>query len=292
MTSGSSSTINIEEGPSPKLNVQLLMKIQGDRSKKWWNVSIALQVGIIFLSAYSTMTQNLTTLTALFLIPILSVLAPLMRWRADYLKGDYQSLLRKFEFFDGLGWAITPRERSEWLLTLTEKQRLKVTASDRMPQHYFASKKQPSVTRLLENLEETSWWSKHLGKFSCIVIGSFTVLVIIGSFTILLISVQAAISQTTLINIVKVIVSVLAALFSIGFVRLTIEFWIFSQSSAKFEETTCRLLDSSTDINQEEATKLLHEYQITRSAAPMIPTWAWKWNEEKLNAIWEQQRCR
>lgn len=87
MTSGSSSTTNIEEGPSPKLNVQLLMKIQGDRSKKWWNVSTALQVGIIFLSAYSTMTQNLTTLTALFLIPILSVLAPLMRWRADYLKG-------------------------------------------------------------------------------------------------------------------------------------------------------------------------------------------------------------
>ncbi len=238
------------------------------------------------------MTQNLTTLTALFLIPILSVLAPLMRWRADYLKGDYQSLLRKFEFLDGLGWAITPRERSEWLLTLTEKQSLEVTASDRMPKHYFASKKQPSVTRLLENLEESSWWSKHLGKFSYFVFGSFTVLVVFGSFTILLISVQAAVSQATLINIVKVIVSVLAALFSIGFVRFSVEYWMFSQSSGRFEETTCRLLDNSTPISQEEATKLLHEYQIARSSAPMIPNWAWKWKQKKLNTIWEQHRCR
>src|SRR5258708_29163304 len=135
--------------PSPKLNVQLLMKIQGDRTKFWWNASIILQVGVIVLTAYTTLTQNFTTETALFFIPVLSILAPLTRWRADYLMEKYQSLLRKFEFFDGLGWVITPREKSEWLVTLSAKQRHDVTASDRMPQHYFASKKTPSAVRLL-----------------------------------------------------------------------------------------------------------------------------------------------
>ena len=85
-----------------KLNMQLLMKIQGDKSKFCWNASVSLQLGVILLSAYTTLTSNLTTETTLFLIPILSICAPLMRWRADYLKGAYQSLLRKFEFYDEL----------------------------------------------------------------------------------------------------------------------------------------------------------------------------------------------
>jgi hypothetical protein len=215
-----------------------------------------------------------------------------MRWRADYLKGEYQSLLRKFEFFDGLGWLITARERSEWLLSLSGKQRQEVTSSDRMPQHYFSSKKPASALRLLENLEESAWWSKHLGKFTSFVIGFFTIFVMFGSFAVLLIAIQSAVNQATLVNIVKVIVSVLAALFSIGFVRLAFDYWFFSQSSAKFEEASGKLLDNGTVIDQEEATKLLHEYQIARSGAPMIPNWAWKLNEKKLNAIWAQQRCR
>lgn len=292
MAIGSPSTTNTERRHSQKLNVQLLMKIQGDRAKKWWSGSIALQVGIILLSGYLTMTQSQTTMIALLLVPILSVFAPMMRWRADYLKGGYQSLLRKFEFLDGLGWEITPRERSDWLLMLTEEQRQKVTVSDQMPQHYFASRKQPSVRRLLENLEESSWWSMHLGKSTSVVFATFTVLAVAVSLIILVFSILRAVDQTTLVNITKVIVSVLAGLFSIGFVRLSFEYWMFSQSSARFEETAYKLLDSSADISQEEATKLLHEYQIARSGAPMIPNWAWKWNEKKLNTVWAQQRFR
>lgn len=275
-----------------KLNLQLLMKIWGDEAKFWWNASIMVQVGVILLSAYSTLTQNFTTVTALFLIPIMSVLAPLMKWRADYKKGDYQALLRKFEFFDGLGWTITQLERSDWLASLRTKQRQKITASDRMPQHYFASNKPPSEVRLLENLEESSWWSKHLGKFTAFFIGGTTILTMSVSFVVLLLSVQRATDQTSIESIAKVIVSVIAALFSIGFVRLAVDYWLFSESSAKFENAASKILDDPTPINHEEATKLVHEYQIARSGAPMIPNWAWKCNEKKLNAIWREQRSR
>lgn len=278
--------------PTPKLNVQLLMKLQGDKAKSWWNASIFLQIGVILLSAYSTLTNQLTTETALILIPLLSICAPLMRWRADFLKGRYQSVLRKFEFYDGLGWAITPRERSEWLLTLSRKQEQQVTASDRMPQHYFSSKKPVSVVRLLENLEESSWWSKHLASFSAIIYGGFTALVLFGSFAVLYLSVQATLDQATLLNIAKVIASVIAAVFSLGFFRLTFEYAVFSQASGKFEEGVCKILDAGQTIGQEEATKLLHEYQITRSGAPMIPNWAWRVRQKRLNATWAEQRCR
>jgi len=292
MTTNSPVTANVVAHAPAKLNVQLLMKIQGDKAKLWWNVSVALQVAIILLSAYTTLTNNFTTETALFVIPIMSICSPLMRWRADLLKGEYQSLLRKFEFYDGLGWAILPREKSEWLLTLSEKQKQQVTATDRMPVHYFASNKPFSAERLLENLEESTWWSKHISKYAAIVFGVFTVFVLLASFTVLLLAVQGALGQTSLTSIAKVIVSVIAALFSIGFIRMTVEYNLFSQTSAKFEEKSCQILDLGKPVDQEEATKLLHEYQITRSGAPMLPSWAWKMNEKRLNPIWAEQRLR
>lgn len=208
------------------------------------------------------------------------------------LKGAYQSLLRKFEFSDGLGWVILPREKSEWLLVLSKKQHQQVTATDRMPEHYFASNKSPSPERLLENLEESSWWSKHIAKFTSIAFGIFTVAVLLGSFAILLLSIQSAVNQASLISIAKVIVSVIAALFSLGFIRLTIEYALFSQASAKFEEKSCQILDTGKTINREEATKLLHEYQITRAGAPMLPNWAWALNQKRLNPVWTEQRRR
>ncbi|MBA3869517.1 MAG: hypothetical protein H0X30_10210 [Anaerolineae bacterium] len=292
MTTNSPATANVAAHSSSKLNVQLLMKIQGEKAKLWWNISVALQVGIIFLSAYTTLTNNFTTETALFVIPIMSICSPLMRWRADILKGAYQSLLRKFEFYDGVGWAILPREKSEWLLTLSEKQKQEVTATDRMPVHYFASNKQSSAERLLENLEESTWWSKHVAKYAAIIFGVFTVFVLFSSFAVLLLAVQGALGQTSLTSIAKVIVSVIAALFSIGFIRMTVEYALFSLTSAKFEEKSCQILDLGKPVDQEEATKLLHEYQITRSGAPMLPSWAWKMNEKRLNPIWAEQRLR
>lgn len=293
MTTNSPPTTNTPVNTTAqKLNVQLLMKLQGDKAKFWWNASVTLQIGIILLSAYTTLTSNFTTETALFVIPIMSICSPLMRWRADALKGAYQSLLRKFEFYDGLGWAILPREKSEWLLALSKKQQQQVTATDRMPVHYFASNKQPSPERLLENLEESSWWSKHIAKFTSIVFGVFTAAVLLGSFAVLLLSIQGAVGQASLISIAKVIVSVIAALFSIGFIRMTVEYALFSQASAKFEEKSCQILDMGKTIDQEEATKLLHEYQITRSGAPMLPSWSWRLNEKRLNPIWAEQRVR
>ena len=47
--------------------------------------------------------------------------------------------------------------------------------------------------------------------------GAFTVVVLLVSFTVLLLSVQGAVNQASLLNISRVIVSVIAALFSIGF---------------------------------------------------------------------------
>ncbi|NJL54933.1 hypothetical protein HC928_06900 [bacterium] len=44
-----------------KLNVQLLMKIFGDKAKFWWNFAVALQISIIGLSAFTTLTNILTT---------------------------------------------------------------------------------------------------------------------------------------------------------------------------------------------------------------------------------------
>ena len=267
------------------------MEIQGDKAEFWWWCYIVSRIGIFGFLAYITLINEFTYVATLF-VSGMSILSSLIQWHADCLKGNFQSTLRKLEFRDGLCWQISSRERSEWLVKLSCEQFQNVIATDSIPENYFASNKRASVERLTENLEESSWWSKQLAGRMAIVYAVFFTSIVIACVMLLVLSRRSTLNETQMQNVAIVVLSTIAALFTIGFIRLTVEYLMFWFASSKVEAGVCKILDDGYRIPEEEAIKLVHEYQSARSGSPMIPNRMWKINEKKLNDIWLTQRLR
>ncbi|NTW01906.1 MAG: hypothetical protein HGA19_11555 [Oscillochloris sp.] len=51
-------------------------------------------------------------------------------------------------------------------------------------------------------------------------------------------------------------------------------------------------VQKETQLPDVQAIKLLHEYQIARAGAPMLPDWLWSLMQRELNDLWIQHRKR
>lgn len=259
---------------------------QNDGAKTWWWGTRVLQLVVLIIGIVITVWNILPTELAI-IASLLSVGSVITQWVADHRKGNAQAIHRKFEFLDALGWEVSSQELRNLHVILPKGVKAKLDKSPNSPYTYFASKTPRSPRRLMENLTESSFFSRHLAMRSAQIFGAITVVVFLLAIVMLLLALQASPTQTTGIVTAKIFVAVLGFLFTAGFIRLTYDFYRFSQISSRAEDNACTLL-KQTDIELEEAIKLYHEYQLTRASSPLIPTLVWKSMRDELNKRWEQ----
>lgn len=259
---------------------------QNDGAKTWWWGTRVLQLVVLIIGIVITVWNILPTELAI-IASLLSVGSVITQWVADHRKGNAQAIHRKFEFLDALGWELSSQELRNLHVILPKGVKAKLDKSPNSPYTYFASKTPRSPRRLMENLTESSFFSRHLAMRSAQIFGAITVVVFLLAIVMLLLALQASPTQTTGIVTAKIFVAVLGFLFTAGFIRLTYDFYRFSQISSRAEDNACTLL-KQTDIELEEAIKLYHEYQLARASSPLIPTLVWKSMRDELNKRWEQ----
>jgi uncharacterized membrane protein YkgB len=259
---------------------------QNDGAKTWWWGTRVLQLVVLIIGIVITVWNILPTELAI-IASLLSVGSVITQWVADHRKGNAQAIHRKFEFLDALGWEVSSQELRNLHVILPKGVKAKLDKSPNSPYTYFASKTPRSPRRLMENLTESSFFSRHLAMRSAQIFGAITVVVFLLAIVMLLLALQASPTQTTGIVTAKIFVAVLGFLFTAGFIRLTYDFYRFSQISSRAEDNACTLL-KQTDIELEEAIKLYHEYQLARASSPLIPTLVWKSMRDELNKRWEQ----
>lgn len=259
---------------------------ENEIAKTWWWIARGLQFAVLVIGIVVTIWNILPSELTL-LASFASIGSAVAQWVSDHRKGNAQAIHRKFEFLDALGWEVSTRELRNLHVSLPKGVKTKLDKSPNSPYNYFASKTPRSPRRLMENLTETTFFSQHLAMRSAVIFGSITVVIFALALIILVFTLQGSSTQPTGTVAAKVIVSVLAFLFTAGFVRLTYEFYRFAQTANRVEEGACLLLKQS-DIELQEAIKLYHEYQLARAGSPLIPTQVWKSMRDELNKRWEQ----
>lgn len=259
---------------------------QNDLAKTWWWITRGLQLAVLVIGIVITVWNVLPTELAI-VASLLSIGSVITLWVADHRKGNAQAIHRKFEFLDALGWEVSSQELRNLHVTLPKEVKAKLDKSPNSPYTYFASKTARSPRRLMENLTESTFFSRHLAARSAQIFGFITIVIFILAIGMLLLTLQASPSQSTGIVTAKIFVAVLGFLFTAGFIRLTYDFYRFSQVSSRAEDNACALL-KQRDIELEEAIKLYHEYQLARAGSPLIPTLVWKYMRDELNKRWEQ----
>lgn len=267
-------------------NPWVLCKCLDLSSKYWWTVTLTCK-GIAFAIGLAVLLPVFPSTPIPFLVAGFMICSELASYRMDYLRGVAQGLRRKLEVSDSLGWEISHREMSDLLARCPDsvKKRMTIEATE---EPFFASIEKPGPRRAVENVMESSWWSKHLSEsmfWRCLTIICCG---IIGSLIALVVSILYFDEQSTLSSVARIVTSVLLLGLSCGLVRLVVGYFSFSQKSGLIEQQAERLLEKK--VKELDAVKTLHDYQIARSSSPIIPEWIWEQRRTELNELWKKYR--
>ena len=270
------------------INVRLLMAAQFDEAKRWWFGANVSRLLVIIVTVISLLVKE--WLDWIWLLPAgLTVAQSLLQWRADTLQGKADAITRKLEFQDGFGWKISDQEKAD--LTLEVSDKVKREAYGTEESLYFASRQQAFARRALENLKQSSWYTRHLAKkmakYVLILCACAAVLAILPVFVI----VFSPPLQRWGPNIGRIVIIVLAFMVAYGYMRLSFQYRSLSSQAEISSSRASRLLELET-LTEIQAIRLLHEYQIARATAPMIPDWLWNRMKDELNRLWAQQVSR
>lgn len=271
------------------VNLRSLVEAQFAVAKRWWGSAAICRLAVVIVGVISALVNAYAAWFGLA-VALLIVAYVLMQWHSDHLRNTAESILRKLEMYDGLGWPITPKEISDLLLTVPRS----VKAQARTPEseNYFDSMAAKSSRRVLENLDQSTWMTRHQGRFMFQSVLGLSTAIFAAAFVSLFSLTQNAANQAVTGVVAQIAIAVVVLMFSGGYVRLAFSYSRLASQAERIEEQVEHLLKES-DIGAIGVVKLLHEYQIARALAPMLPSWLWHRRQNQLNELWEQyQRSR
>lgn len=212
-----------------------------------------------------------------------------MSGRAGKFKGTAELLKRHHEYFTGFGKAPSNTQ----LADLRQKLRIKLAPdednllSEGMT---YASNEGPGPKRVLENLSESSWFTKHLAHYCWTRLGLVFCASIVVAISLLIVSATSLSGTDAGVKTAKCVSSTLLFLMSVGMMRTVLAYKKLEESAGKIDEGACRLLEQYEQPTVFESQRLLAEYQLARASAPLVPTWVWKVERDTLNENWKTKR--
>lgn len=277
----------------PKQRIELLKRLVNTafRKAKHWSIGvIGLQLLVFFAGVVSVFWSTFSLSYPWIALPLAAVAAYLATQTAKH-RSLAESLKRQHELADGFGKAPSCAQLADTKHALGELLPDEVDAQLR-PGITYSSGAENGVHRLLENLIESAWFSKHLARWCAQWLCAVFVVSSVLSVSILLwcashlnspaVTLEAAAS--------KLVSATLLFMLSVGLIRTWLSFSRFADKSQVSEQqASSHLQHSKTD--DFEALRLLTEYQLARASAPMIPTWVWKHRKAKLNHDWEIRKA-
>lgn len=254
-------------------------------AKRWWGWSLLMKVAATALGSLAIVAPLPVAFPALGAFG-LTILSELFAVWSDAAKGIAQKLQDKLDLEDGLGWPISSDEVRDIVLQSPVWVR-RDAESRTLQKSYFASKDPPGPRRVLENLDESAWWSQHQAWKMFGISLTAILVVVVGAIVFLL--VMAFIGDTAgQVTTARLMIGVLSLLPSLGAFKLVIGYYKFHHAAAKIQDKAKQLAKGKP--KEPEAVKLVYEYQFARVSAPLLPDWLYRWHQDELNKLWENYR--
>lgn len=268
------------------LNARSVSKLLLDKAKKWWGLAIGLQM-LVFAVGIVATSAGVGAKIAAFSVVVLSVASYLCHLRSSRWQGLGDCLRRKLDLQDAYGWEIPNSEWSDILAAVGQRDRHRLKTVAQEP--YFASGQPPGAKRAVQNLQESSWFSKHL---ACVAghISLTVIVVLIGvSIAAMAIAMNSLKDFGLMANLARVVTAALMLVLSMDILSLTLRYYAFSSQAGLIErQANEQVASGQSDVVP--SLKLWQDYHVSRAMAPLIPTWLWQWKRGDLNQIWET--CR
>jgi hypothetical protein len=263
------------------------------KAKGWYLAYIVCQLVVLAVAILSVIVAIDARLIAVIAFVVV-VLTESVRWRSEFWKTEGEFAKRRWELADGFGETIFDGSVADWLAAKPSNFLADVTEAE-LRGSTFESAAPPGPRRVVENIEESAWWSKHESRLMAYYIGASLVLLLIAIFVSLTVSIGAVRNPPNVENremtrnIGTIICTVLAFVFSINLVRLFVSFVSFV-SSTKAVLARCHEMLGRSNIDERGALLLLFDYQTARNNSPLLPSFVWKLHGRHLRSEWHRFR--
>ena len=266
-------------------SVRQLATCYFDDGKFWWRLSLAFKF-IAFVLGLVAIWSPQAVVWIAGASAVCLFTAEACGMRSNSRRSIAEGLHRKLDFHNSFGWPISELEIADAEATMSARARKRLVDSQ-LPDDYFASTNPPGPRRGMENLLESSWWSKHLARSLTKICVTATIGLTVISLLMLLASYSFVSSTEPLVSISRVVISLLLLIVSLGLIPLAMNYHAFADKSKKSEIRAANLLQSDA-VDSEQAIKAFNEYHLARATAPLIPTFLWKLKRQHLNKTWSQ----
>ena len=275
---------NVQTSPqAADFNIRKLNQAQFDRAKWYWGLAQFLKLISLVLG-----TATVVWAPSPWYVPILVfavfVLAESAATFSDRVRSKAESLLRRLDYRDLLGWPIDATELATTLAEAPDSQLQPLTGAE---EEYFATQEQVPAVRTLQGIKESAWWSARQAKIMAILCSVVTFTLVSISLGILLVAINLIQEPQQGEQFARLATSLLMVIFSLSIYRLILGYYNFSTSADRIVSRATTLLSQGND-DQLEAAKLLAEYHVFRAVSPPLSTLLWKVKRKKYNSIWRR----
>ena len=224
-----------------------------------------------------------------FAVFALTAFAEALTWRSDRIKSLAERALRLLEVQNGLGIEPPPGDLAD--IAAEAPTKIREAAKKAGGDSYYAAAAERGPIRLLQNVQESAWWTKHVANSMFKITLCTMIFLATVSLAFLITSINLAVSAQSLTVLARVVSAALMLVFSLGLFRMTIGYNILVER-ARTAESRAAAAETAEGTDTVTALRIVHDYQLSRAGAPVIPDWIYRVRTAALNEIWAARRAK
>jgi len=229
-------------------------------------------------------------------LAIIAVITEILAWWFRYRGEHYQRLSRELTrralLFDAFGKLSESFELADLLHSFSEKLEQKAAQLDKEfygeGKEYYTSDKSKGVDRLIESLQESAFWSKHL--YHIAAIRTFWLLILLSFAVIFVVFFIVPVAYKGAIFVAPQIIVVFLAFVISDELSSAFAWW----TAANRSEAVDRRLDKIMDLkapSREILLAVFGDYSVATAAVPPIPSHLYESERLRLNKLWADRNA-
>ncbi len=263
-------------------NYRQVNKKQFSKAKRFFGLALTVKILIFVIGIYGLSNPSLQNYLPLMIL-LLSLTSETFSIISDKYKSQGEKLLRALDLRLSFGSTIPKTVELELNEQIAKKRRKEFTAEE---DTYFLSTSIEGPKKALENLRESSWYSKKQSTIMLIFYSLLTISLIIVSLTSVIIASKEILNHQIRNQTTNTATSFLMLLISLRMITGGYSYFRMRATCEKFFNTTESLLKH--EIDEEETKTLWNEYHLYRASFPLLPEWLWRIKGDSWERAWNK----
>ena len=268
------------------MNLLNLMGVDYKWSRRALYISLLCGIGVYVVVLKDTLSEHSNSSRLALIAFFFQFLALLLRYLSSHRFSKAEEIRRLAVMQDALDIEPSPNTIANIVARIGVSTPIKAHLGK-----YFTSDKPAGISRLLEHIEESAFWTYHIASFTGIA-GLFAVIVgAIISVVALIGFVNAGASPSALHSAAEAVVVTLSFVVAGDFLVLSLDYCQLSK------ESCCRMKEAAAQLeagkyDRDSAIILFGEYNCNLSGASPLPSFIYRLRHKGLSRAWAAREAR